>query len=544
MRSLFGRQKVAGGSQQPSASGGPQRVGTARKSSVDLEGGAAVPPAASALREETPQKEAAAAVPLSSAEQQKESVLNPQASSMQDEESIGCDLRLREGQQQRSVSAENQKKKGSRESLGRASSSGERSALLLESTSSTSFLRRSTFLNSFRSAADSERLTWLQQLKKKTAKLFCFTGRLGLKVDPFTLAFLDKGIEQEWRATVNNNKNNENIMILIRKLIFTLIIIHRAEHGAKAYLWLGAVLLVQICFELIDRTVCGVPLGSADGELVMLPTWLTLPLPFLLFSLACTHWGRTHSNACLTFIFFLYSPLFLLYSTRNRTRKITEFLLNRPVHFDFALYARRDSIISASQPVLLVIAAYAVALPYVSTLLFCLWVAAWWTFVAVLLPPSKRQGVGHWFFLTFSVAVFLLLTCITIRSAMIAARHRFSMMRQAEKDLQGIRRQTAALVEHSALEDLYGHIAHAETCLREVKLAYPNDISQLEGVISRVLVLLVQAQLCVSHLDEQRAVDPLSGPTNTWAVSRKPLDASLKIAGTLSRRGELAKTRR
>lgn len=82
-------------------------------------------------------------------------------------------------------------------------------------------------------------------------------------------------------------------------------------------------------------------------------------------------------------------PLFV--GLGQRTRKITEFLLGRPLDFDFSLFVRRDPIISSSQPLLLVIAAYAVAMPYIWALAFCMWVSLWWTTVSVILPPSKRQ---------------------------------------------------------------------------------------------------------------------------------------------------------
>lgn len=188
---------------------------------------------------------------------------------------------------------------------------------------------------------------------------------------------------------------------------------------------------------------------------------------------------------------------------------------------------------------------------------------------------------------------------------------------QAERDLDGIRQEAAALVEHSALGDLFRHISAAEvgaqaksvtckiqckesdgvssqnlfatlspiyalqclesrhiagsigskkspllcpseirhevteyrnssfyccmqSCLREVKLAFPKEISHLEGVISHVLVYLVQAQICLSHLDDERPADPLSGTVHTWAVSRvPPADTSAKptAAGSAGRDG-------
>lgn len=38
--------------------------------------------------------------------------------------------------------------------------------------------------------------------RRTLARLFCYTGRLGLKVYPATLAFKDKDIEHEWLAMV------------------------------------------------------------------------------------------------------------------------------------------------------------------------------------------------------------------------------------------------------------------------------------------------------------------------------------------------------
>lgn len=71
--------------------------------------------------------------------------------------------------------------------------------------------------------------------------------------------------------------------------------------------------------DLIDRTIGSIPLNTIDGQLLMLPSLLTLPLPFVLLGLACTKWGRQHSTQCLTAAFFLYSPLFLLYSNSTYT---------------------------------------------------------------------------------------------------------------------------------------------------------------------------------------------------------------------------------
>ncbi|OEH77962.1 hypothetical protein cyc_05668 [Cyclospora cayetanensis] len=145
--------------------------------------------------------------------------------------------------------------------------------------------------NSSRGISTSIRESTLTRGKNWLFSLFCFTGRLGMKVDPFTLRFLDKDIEKDWMEM-------------------------RAQDAARCYWWLGAIILVQLIFDLIDRTVGGVPLDTRDGQMVLLPIWLTIPLPVLLFALCFIRWGRRHSNTCLTVIFFLYSPLFLLYSTR------------------------------------------------------------------------------------------------------------------------------------------------------------------------------------------------------------------------------------
>ncbi|KAL8271719.1 hypothetical protein Esti_004314 [Eimeria stiedai] len=370
-------------------------------------------------------------------------------------------------------STEKEGGKGVKRWTSRVLPSEEHSILLMDSTSSVSFVRKSTLRSSCKSVEG----------VRNTSRLSSF-----FLLFPLSIIFL------ALRGLLANSQGAKGKGKARASLLF---------HGK-----------VGFEVEIVDRTVGGIPLKLDDGQLIMLPTWLTLPLPFLLFALACTTWGREHSPACLTLVFFLYSPLFVLYSTRARTRTITEVLLGRPLAFDFSLFASRDSIISSSQPVLLVIAAYAAALPYIWTLLFCFWVALWWTVVAIILPPTKKQK--REFFSN------------TIKNIPIET---FKTFIGAEKDLEGIRHQSAALVQHSALGDLYGHIAHAESCLREVKLCYPRDLSHLEGVISRVLVCLTQAQLCLSHLDEQRGVDPLSNSTNAWAVSRSNPLEKLQTSG-------------
>lgn len=378
-------------------------------------------------------------------------------------------------------------------------------------TSLSSYSLKRSELSLTQSIVRADSHTWVKAVRRTARNVFFYTGRLGLRVNPITLAFLDKDIERDWLTT-------------------------RTRRGAKAFIWLGVFFFVQVCLGLADCIFSGIPLSKADGALIMLPTFLTISLPLLLLCLACTRFGRRHSTSFLAAAFFLYSPLFLSYSTTARLNRITEFFLGRPLAFDLIVFSARDSIIHSSEPLLLAAAAYAVGISFVWVLSFCFWLAAWWIVVHALMPPEEKSpNAWDWFLFFLSPIVFLIVTCFTARSGTIASRHRFSLIRQADIDLKGIRDQTALLAEHSALADLYSHIAAAESHLREIKLDYPKTMAHLERVISQVLIYLIQAQICVSHLDDKKAGENLNASTNAWAVSRLAgVEAPMEARGVLS----------
>ncbi|KAL8451968.1 hypothetical protein Emag_002540 [Eimeria magna] len=229
MRSLF-RMKKSPGPPKPAARASDSlRVNSAGTPFSDLEISAAN--AAAAGSAPSASKEGGGGPsPASSNAASGQKLLREQPSGLLDGRTAGINPPVAEGGPTPNVFvARNSTKKDSGKGLNRLASrilpSEEHSILLMDSASSVSFVKKSTMRSSSKSAVDGEKLSWTQQAKKRLERFFCFTGRLGLKVNPMTLTFLDKDIEKEWLTM-------------------------RAECGSKAFLWLGALLLLQLCCEL------------------------------------------------------------------------------------------------------------------------------------------------------------------------------------------------------------------------------------------------------------------------------------------------------